>query len=164
MKYKLAKGQRKQPLVGHRFEDRDGTTIRHNIPVVFEVDEEVDCGDLVMSHWEDMGIIKMVEELREKEGDSQVGSAGGLEHDNGAEDDHSVDVASDDGPDPCGYDLDGGPVVLDEEGDDTQLEEIARVEGGGYTEEEDGSFTCLYCGKVLKREGSMVRHVETKHA
>lgn len=133
MKYKLANGQRKMPLVGLLNENRNGTNILHKVPFVFKPGCIVDTGEYDLSAWVEIGIaVEVKEEAAIK--------------------DTVIETAVEEVVEP-------EPVVEASEVEEPVTDE-PEEEVNDYIEKDDG-FECLHCGKKYKRESNMIKHVES---
>ena len=163
-KYVLRRGKKKQPLVGIGTENRNGINIVHYIDVIFEPGKVVET-DLDFDHWVEVRILDRVPYVDIDEGViAKVGDVDIYDGDGDTDEDRSGD-----GEPNSDGDGDGEPNGDgDEDGDTDNVEFVGdgsdKIDmSGDYEEMEDGSFSCLHCEKILKREKAMLKHIEKMH-
>lgn len=136
-KYMLTRGQKRQPLVGHREIDRNGTKIIQKITHIFEPQKIVETeDDVTMQHWVDDKILVEIPDSVVPKKVAPPKKEGNKKEEPKApekEPEREPKAPSD-----------------DDEVDD-------------YEEKKDGTFQCLHCEKKLKTEVAMIRHIESKH-
>ena len=138
--YRLKDGQPMQPLVGIRVEDRKGQPIVHKEEIVFKPNIVVET-DLDFDSWLSSRLVKV-----ERVG-AQKPRKVKLELENETAESNSEEDAAE------------GAVIDErvfEPDDDVAVNEEEEVD---YEELTDGTFHCLHCGRILKTESGIIRHV-----
>jgi hypothetical protein len=167
MKYILARGNIKQPLVGLFMENRVGRIICNKKTFVFEPGKVVDTGNYDLSSWVDMGIAKEVKEPQpesslidhEKLTDLLVNkSSKNIDEEKTSDGEHGEEYSVDTDVEEF------NPIEdIDDSTVDKVPEENVDESNDDYVKMDDGSFKCLYCGKIYKGESWINRHIAKRH-
>lgn len=159
-KYILTPGQKRQPLVGKKEIKRGRQVLVQKVTKVFEPGKAVPVDDDIdMSEWVKAGVLsEATNDPRQKK--TPTGTAGtrrpdpehreaGARRPSGPR-----DVAVRDG----NVKAEAMAATRSEKAEEEDKEDEAD-----YEKTKDGKFKCLRCGKILKTEAAIIRHIESKH-